>query len=122
MTDITSEVALIVERSGIKTGLCNVFNQGSTAAVGLIEFEPGLAEDLPDTLHRLVPQSRAYGHERRWRDGNGHSHLQSSLLGASVSVPIEDGKLMSGNWQQIFHYEADIKPRSRIVIVTVVGD
>jgi len=122
MTDITAEVSAIVSRSGIRTGICNVFHQGSTGAVGSIEFEPGLAEDLPDVLYRLIPQSRSYGHERRWRDGNGHSHLQSSLLGPSITIPVEEGKMMNGNWQQLFHYEADIKPRTRTIIVTVLGD
>ena len=122
MTDLTAEVAAIVLRSGVVNGLCNVFHQGSTGAIGTIEFEPGLAEDLPDILHRLIPQGRNYGHERRWRDGNGHSHLQASILGPSVCIPIEDGKLMTGSWQQIFHYEADIKPRTRTIIVTVMGD
>ena len=122
MTDITAEVAAVVSRSGIRIGICNVFHQGSTGAVGTIEFEPGLAEDFPDVLHRLVPQGRSYGHERRWRDGNGHSHIQASLIGPSVSIPIDGGKLMTGNWQQIFHYEADIKPRNRTLIITVVGD
>jgi secondary thiamine-phosphate synthase enzyme len=122
MTDVTAEVAAVVLRSGIANGICNVFHQGSTGAVGTIEFEPGLAEDFPDVLYRLIPQGRNYGHERRWRDGNGHSHIQASLVGPSVSIPIEDGKLMTGNWQQIFHYEADIKPRTRTLIVTVVGE
>jgi len=122
MTDITAQVESAVERSGVKTGICNVFHLGSTGAVGTIEFEPGLAEDFPDVLHRIIPQGRNYGHERRWRDGNGHSHLQASLVGPSVTIPVEEGKLLIGNWQQIFHYEADIKPRSRTVLVTVVGD
>ena len=84
MKDIGADVGRLVNGSGIKTGTANVFVVGSTAAVGAIELEPGLARDLPDTLDRLVPPSRAYGHEQAWHDGNGHSHLQATCLGQSV--------------------------------------
>lgn len=120
--DITGEVQRIVERSGIALGTAHVFNVGSTGAVGTIEFEPGLQEDLPETLDRLMPPSRDYGHERAWHDGNGHSHLQATMLGPSLSVPVREGALRLGTWQQIFHLECDIKPRRRTVVVTVYGE
>src|ERR1017187_9645814 len=88
MHDVTAQVAAIVDASGIKTGLVNVFNLGSTASLGTIEFEPGLEHDLPTILDKLIPPSREYGHERTWHDGNGHSHLQATLLGPSLTVPI----------------------------------
>jgi secondary thiamine-phosphate synthase enzyme len=122
MQDITEHVARIVEGSGIRTGIAQVFNIGSTAAIGTIEFEPGLARDLPELLDRLIPPSRQYGHEQAWQDGNGHSHLQASWLGPSVSVPIADGRLVLGTWQQIFHLECDVKPRRRTIVVTTIGD
>lgn len=122
MHDVTGEVAGIVERSGIATGTVNIFNVGSTAAVGTIEFEPGLECDLPETLDRLIPPSPAYGHEQAWHDGNGHSHLQATWLGPSLTVPIANGRLVLGTWQQIFHLECDIKPRRRTLVVTVVGE
>ena len=122
MHDLTSEVGQIVERSGIQVGTVQVFNVGSTGAIGMIEFEPGLVEDLPDILDRLIPPSLDYGHERAWHDGNGHSHLQATWLGPSVSAPITDGKPVLGTWQQIFHLECDVKPRRRSVVVTVVGE
>jgi secondary thiamine-phosphate synthase enzyme len=122
MHDVTAQVAAIVDASGIKTGLVNVFNMGSTASLGTIEFEPGLEHDLPTILDKLIPPSREYGHERAWHDGNGHSHLQATLLGPSLTVPISDGKLQLGTWQQIFHLECDVRGRRRTVIVTVVGD
>ena len=122
MHDITEQVAAIVTSSGIRTGTVNVFNVGSTAAVGTIEFEPGLQQDLPAILDRLIPPSRNYGHEQAWHDGNGHSHLQATLLGPSLTVPIADGKLVLGTWQQIFHLECDVRGRQRTLIVTVVGD
>lgn len=120
--DLTGEVQGIVARSGIRTGLVQVFNVGSTASVGLIEFEPGLREDLPALLDRLIPPSREYGHERAWHDGNGHSHLQATLLGFGVMVPVSGGKLAVGTWQQIFHLECDVRPRNRTVVVTVLGE
>ncbi len=107
--DVTDLVAAVVKRSGVRTGLAHVFNIGSTAAVGVIEFEPGLQQDLPDLLDRLIPPSRNYGHEQAWHDGNGHSHLQATLLGPSLTVPVTDGELALGTWQQIFHLECDIK-------------
>ncbi len=120
MHDITDQVAEIVISSGIRTGVVNIFNVGSTAAVGTIEFEPGLQHDLPAILHKLIPPSREYGHERTWHDGNGHSHLQATLLGPSLTVPFTDGKLALGTWQQIFHLECDVRGRQRTVVVTVV--
>jgi len=122
MKDITEQVAAAVKSSGIKTGIANVFNIGSTAAVGTIEFEPGLQKDMPAILDKLIPPSRNYGHEQTWHDGNGHSHLQATLLGPSLTVPIADGKLVLGTWQQIFHLECDVRGRQRTVLVTVVGD
>ena len=122
MHDLTAEVEAIVGASGIRTGTVNVFNIGSTAAVGTIEFEPGLERDLPEMLDRLIPPSRHYGHEQAWHDGNGHSHLQSTLLGPSLTVPIASGKLVLGTWQQIFHLECDVRARRREVVITVYGD
>jgi secondary thiamine-phosphate synthase enzyme len=122
MQDITGHVSHIVAESGIRTGIAQVFNVGSTAAIGTIEFEPGLERDLPELLDRLIPPSRQYGHEQAWQDGNGHSHLQASWLGPSVSVPIADGRPVLGTWQQIFHLECDVKPRRRTIVVTVVGE
>ena len=122
MHDITAKVAEIVTRSGIRTGTVNIFNVGSTAVVGMIEYEPGLTEDLPTLLDRLIPPSRQYGHEQAWHDGNGHSHLQATLMGPSLTVPIANGKPVLGAWQQIFHLECDIKPRQREIVVTVTGE
>lgn len=121
MHDITSQVAEIVATSGVQTGTVNVFNVGSTAAVGTVEFEPGLQRDVPELLNRLMPPSRDCGHEQTWHDGNGHSHLQATMLGPSLTVPIDEGRLVLGTWQQIFHLECDIKSRQRAIVVTVIG-
>jgi secondary thiamine-phosphate synthase enzyme len=122
MHDLTEDVAAIVSASKIATGTTQVFNVGSTGAVGVIEFEPGLERDLPELLDRLIPPSRDYGHEQAWHDGNGHSHLQASWLGTSLSVPVAEGQLLLGTWQQIFHLECDTKPRERTIVVTVQGE
>jgi secondary thiamine-phosphate synthase enzyme len=122
MHDITEQVGAIVATSGIRAGTVNVFNIGSTAAVGTIEFEPGLQRDLPDILDQLIPPSRNYGHEQTWHDGNGHSHLQATLLGPSLNVAIVNGKLALGTWQQIFHLECDVRERQRTVVITVTGE
>ena len=95
---------------------------GSTGAVGIIEFEPGLERDLPEMFDRLIPPNRNYGHEQAWHDGNGHSHLQTTLLGPSLTVPVAGGRPHLGAWQQIFLLECDVKPRRRTVVVTVYGE
>ena len=122
MHDITAEVARLVSDSGVKAGVAAVFSVGSTSAVSVVEFEPGLRRDVPEMLDKLFPPSRDYGHEQAWHDGNGHSHLQATLLGPSLSVPVSDGRLVLGTWQQIFHLECDIRPRDRTVVVTILGE
>jgi secondary thiamine-phosphate synthase enzyme len=122
MHDLTAEVGRIVSESGVRCGVVHVFNTGSTGAVGTIEFEPGLQQDLPAMLDKLLPPSRDYGHEQAWHDGNGHSHLQATLLGQSLTVPVREGRLVLGTWQQIFLLECDVKPRRRTVVVTAMGE
>lgn len=122
MHDLTDDVARIVGESRVRHGMAHIFNLGSTGAIGTIEFEPGLQADLPEMLDQLMPPSRDYGHENMWHDGNGHSHIQATLLGPSLTVPVQDGKLRLGTWQQIFHLECDVKPRHRTIAVTVMGD
>jgi len=122
MHDLTGQVAAAVAASRIQTGTVHVFNVGSTAAVGAIEFEPGLAQDLPAILDKLIPPSRSYGHEQAWHDGNGHSHLQATLLGPSLTVPVSEGRPVLGTWQQVFLLECDVRSRQRTVVITVMGD
>jgi secondary thiamine-phosphate synthase enzyme len=122
MHDLTDRVSGLVKQSAIRNGTVNVFCVGSTAGIGTIEFEPGLQKDLPQMLDRLMPPSREYGHEQAWHDGNGHSHLQATLLGPSITVPIADGQLVLGTWQQIFLLECDIRARDRRIVVTIHGE
>ena len=120
--EITAKVQDIVSKSGIDNGLACIFVAGSTAAVTTIEFEPGLVKDLNEAMDRLYPKGIDYDHHRRWGDGNGHSHVRASLVGPSLTVPIVDGRLILGTWQQIVFLEFDNKPRSREVTVQIVGD
>ncbi len=122
MHDLTDQIARVVSASGVQSGVVHIFNVGSTGAIGTIEFEPGLRQDLPAMLDKLFPPSRDYGHEQAWHDGNGHSHLQATMLGPSLTVPIKNAKLVLGTWQQVFHLECDIKPRRRTIAITVMGD
>ena len=120
--DLTGKVQDIVSKSGIDNGLACIFVAGSTAAVTTVEFEPGLVKDLNEAMDRLYPKGIDYDHHRRWGDGNGHSHVRASLVGPSLTVPIVDGRLLLGTWQQIVFLEFDNKPRSREVAVQIVGD
>lgn len=121
MHNITDQVQHIVRQSEVSAGIAHVFNIGSTAAIGTIEFEPGLIRDLPEVLDRLIPPSRDYGHEQAWQDGNGHSHLQATVIGPSLTVPVTDGELVLGTWQQIYHIECDVRPRQRTIVVSVLS-
>jgi len=122
MHDVTEEVAQVVRNSKITTGVAQVFSVGSTSTVSVVEFEPGLQRDVPEMLDRLIPPSRQYGHEQAWHDGNGHSHLQATLMGPSLAVPVAEGQLVLGTWQQVFHLDCDVRPRQRSVVITVIGE
>ena len=120
--DITGRVRDVVRRSGISEGICLVFVPGATGAITTIEYEPGLLEDFPDALERMVPKGIEYKHHLRWHDGNGHSHVRASLLGPDLTVPVADGDLLLGTWQQIVFVELDVRRRTRRIVVQIVGE
>lgn len=122
IVDITDRVQEIVSKSRVRNGLACVFVVGSTAAVTTVEHEPGLVTDMMDAMDRLYPKDVNYDHHQRWGDGNGHSHIRASFVGPSLTVPVVDGELKLGTWQQIVFMEFDNKPRSREVTVQVVGE
>ena len=122
MHDLTKAVEDIVESSGVYSGLVTVFTPSSTSAITTIEFESGALEDLRHALDEIAPQVRTYQHNLRWADGNGHSHLRSALLKTSFSIPIVDGNMTLGTWQQILFVDFDVRPRQRRLVVQVIGD
>ena len=119
--DITEQVQAVVERAKIRQGLATVFVTGSTAGVTTIEFEPGLVRDLKEALERLFPASLRYAHHESGGDDNGFSHLRASFMGPSLSVPVADGKLQLGTWQQIVLVDFDTRPRSRSYVIQLLG-
>ena len=120
--DLTKVVARAIVVSAVTQGLATVFVVGSTAAVTTIEFEPGAIADLNGLLERLAPRGAEYQHHLRWGDDNGSSHVRAALLGPSVTVPIVDGVLALGTWQQIMLLECDTRGRDREVVVQIVGE
>jgi secondary thiamine-phosphate synthase enzyme len=120
--DITSQVAGQVAESGISNGTVTIFVPGSTAGVTTIEYESGLVTDLQQMWERIVPRNIPYNHDRRWGDGNGHSHVRASMLGPSLVVPFTDGRLTLGTWQQIIMVDFDNRPRSRQVVLQIMGE
>jgi secondary thiamine-phosphate synthase enzyme len=119
--DLTPEVRAAISRSKLRDGIACVFVVGSTAAITTIEFEPGLVEDVAVALERVAPEDARYAHEARWGDDNGHSHVRAALIGPSVCIPIVDGALVLGTWQQVVLCELDTRGRERKVVVQVVG-
>ena len=120
--DITSSVESIVNKSKISNGMVLVFVPGSTASITTIEYEPGLLQDFPALMERITPKNIEYEHQKRWHDGNGHSHVRASLMGPSIVVPVIDSHLSLGTWQQIVFVDFDNRPRNRKIIVQVQGE
>ena len=120
--DITRQVVQEVAGSGLKDGTVTVFVTGSTGGVTTVEYESGLLSDLQGLFDRLVPQNIHYKHNLRWGDGNGHAHMRASLLGASLTVPFVDQRLALGTWQQIVFIDFDNRPRSRELVLQLMGE
>jgi secondary thiamine-phosphate synthase enzyme len=120
--NITPQVEKAVAESGVKTGLVHLFVEHSTAALTTIEFEPGVLADLKRALSVLAPDDVDYAHNSRWGDGNGRSHVKSALVGPSITVPVGNGQLLCGTWQQLVLLELDVNAgRKRTVVCTVTG-
>ncbi len=120
--DITPQVEKQIVDAGINSGTVTLFVSGSTAGISTIEFESGVLSDFRDMWERNVPRDIPYNHDRRWGDGNGYSHVRASLLGASLVIPFNDKKLTLGTWQQIVIVDFDNRPRSRQVILQIMGE
>ncbi|HDQ16103.1 MAG TPA: YjbQ family protein [Bacteroidetes bacterium] len=120
--DITSDIKQVISKSKIKDGIICAFVKGSTGSITTIEYEPGLKKDLPRALQKIAPKGEHYDHHETWHDDNGHSHVRASLMGPSVTMPIRNGKLIHGTWQQVVFVELDTSPRDRKVIIQIVGE
>ncbi len=119
--DITPEVIEAVNNSRIVNGLVNIFCPGSTGSITTIEFEPGVIEDLRKAIERIAPSDIPYEHNKRWGDGNGFSHVRAALLKPSITIPVINGQLQLGTWQQIVFIDFDNRPRKRTLIVQIIG-
>jgi secondary thiamine-phosphate synthase enzyme len=121
VANITDRLARIGQTAGVKNGSVHASVIGSTGSLTTIEYEPGVVEDLRRAITRLAPPDIEYEHEKAWHDGNGHSHVQAALLGPSVVIPVRNGVLALGTWQQVVLINHDNRPRQRRVEVTVIG-
>ena len=119
--NITPQVEAVLDKSRTLEGSVVIFVQSTTSGLAIIEFEQGLLTDFPKVMERVAPKGVEYEHEAAWHDGNGHSHMRSSLLGTSLVVPFSGGRLLLGRWQQIVLAEFDVRPRKRTVIVQIIS-
>ena len=119
--NISPQVEKIVSRHPILNGLILLFIAGSTAALTTIEFERGVVEDLRQAIERIAPHNMSYEHDARWGDGNGYAHVRAALLGPSLAVPLKDGNMVLGTWQQIVLCDFDNRPRTREIVVQLQG-
>jgi len=120
--DITQKIGECIQSSSLMNGLVTIFCPSSTSGVTTIEFEPGVLQDLSTIFNEIVPNDINYQHNEAWHDGNGHSHVRAALLGASITIPLVDGRLTLGTWQQIVFIDFDIRPRKREIIVQIIGE
>ncbi len=122
VVNLTAEVSEAITQSGITDGTVTVFNVGSTAGITTTEYEPGLVNyDIKAAFEKIAPQNARYEHEETWHDDNGHSHVRATMMGPSLTVPVVDGQMTMGTWQQIILVDFDTRPRTRTVICQIIG-
>ena len=120
--DITDRVSALVSKSTMTQGTVTIFCPSSTSGLTTIEYESGALSDLRRLLDEIIPPDREYAHNARWHDGNGHAHVRAALLGPSLTVPLVEGRLTLGTWQQIIYVDFDTRPRRRELIVQIIGE
>ncbi|MCK4519418.1 MAG: secondary thiamine-phosphate synthase enzyme YjbQ [Candidatus Omnitrophica bacterium] len=120
--DITSEVDEALKKSKLRAGIISIICSGSTGALTTCEYESGLIEDLKRFFERIIPENQAYDHNKRWGDGNGFSHVRASLIGPSLTIPFNKGRLILGTWQQIIFIDFDNRPRGRKIHLQIMGE
>ena len=121
VVDLTAGVQNVVGQTGVESGLASVFVPGATAAVTLMEYEPGGVQDLQAALDRLIPREGDYEHNRLNHDTNSHAHIRAAIVGPSAAVPVREGRLLTGTWQQLVLLDFDDRPRERTVVVQVLS-
>jgi len=119
--EVTNLLDRLIEKSGVANGTLSACMIGSTGSITTIEYESGVIEDLQRAIDQMAPPGLDYAHERAWHDGNGHSHVQAALLGPSVDLPVRNGELKLGTWQQVVAINHDNRPRKRTIEVTIIG-
>jgi secondary thiamine-phosphate synthase enzyme len=123
VVNITEQTMEAVGRAGVASGVVTLFNVGSTAGITTTEYEPGLVNhDIKAAFEKIAPRAGRYEHEQTWHDDNGHAHVRAALLGPSLSVPVVEGRLTLGTWQQIILVDFDTRPRTRTVICQIIGE
>ncbi|MFH1847481.1 MAG: secondary thiamine-phosphate synthase enzyme YjbQ [Candidatus Omnitrophota bacterium] len=122
VVNITEVCDRVIGKSGIRNGVITVFNPGSTGAITTIEYEPNLVEDFQDALELIAPADKVYKHGETWDDDNGSSHIRSTLIGPSITVPFVDGRMTLGTWQQIVFCDFDTRPRERCLVAQIIGE
>ncbi len=122
IVDISQRVQECIQISTLMNGLVTVFCPSSTSGITTIEYEPGVLQDLRKIFNEIVPKDFTYQHDEAWHDGNGHSHIRAALLKASITIPLVDGRLTLGTWQQIVFIDFDTRQRKREIIVQIIGE
>jgi len=122
MKDLTEKVSEKLKTHKLQSGQVTIFVPGSTGGLTTIEYESGLEQDFTELMEQIIPSNKTYHHDARWGDGNGFSHVRASLLGPSLTVPFEKGKLMLGTWQQIVFVDFDNRSRSRSIVLQFIGE
>lgn len=122
MHDLTDRIGLLLSKHKLTTGFVIVFAPGSTAGITTIEYEPGLKHDFSALMERLAPKNIQYHHDEAWNDGNGHSHVRASLLGPSVQIPFQNGRMLLGTWQQVVLVDFDNRTRTRNLVIQFFGE
>jgi len=120
--DITDHLRTLLQEKKINNGCVLLFVPGATGALSTIEYEPGLIKDLPELMEKIIPEKKYYHHNETWHDGNGHSHLRATLIGPSLTIPIQNKELILGTWQQIVFLEFDNKPHRRKIVAQFMGE
>jgi secondary thiamine-phosphate synthase enzyme len=121
IVDLTDELRACIERSGVRSGTATLFVPGSTASLSTIEFEPGAVRDYQELMQRLAPEGVDYHHHATWGDDNGSAHARACLMGPSLVVPFVGGRPTLGTWQQVVLLDFDTRPRSRELVVQILG-